>query len=150
MARGGATGIALAAAMLTVGCGSSSDPDRALACSMVLRDQWVEVRSEWNPRGIPTRRLTPEDRARVRDDRLWRTLVPGPEFEANRAAACGGRARSDMRALAVSRDGQWARAEFVQQYQAEICLARREGERWRERECDITMIADPEMEIPSG
>lgn len=110
---------------------------------MVLQGQWVKAPSDFKRQGVPVRRLMDEDRAKVRDSRLWRTLAPDPQFDANRDAACGGPAANHMRALAVSQDGEWARAEFESVDQAETCLARRDGGRWRERECDITMIADP-------
>jgi hypothetical protein len=48
-----------------------------------------------------------------------------------------------MGSLAISPDERWARVVFRSPYQEETCLARREGDGWQERECDITMIADP-------
>lgn len=129
------------ALLLLSGC-SEEVSDDALACSLALRGGWLKAPSEFNPRGVPARRLSPEDRQRMRDSRLWRTLSPSDGFINDAAKVCGAPV-SETGAIAVSKDGAWARVVFRSPYQEETCLARRDGTVWRERECDITMIADP-------
>ena len=134
----------LAAALLSAaaaGC-TGEPPDDALACSIASADGWRKAYSPWNPQGVKARRLSPEDSARMRDSRLWRPLAPSAAFTANPGKACSTTTR-DVGELAVSRDGLWARATFRSPNEEEMCLARREGTLWVERECEITMISDP-------
>ena len=133
----------VAAILLSLAAGCAGEPtDDDLACSIASADGWKKAASPWNPQSVKARRLSPEDSARMRDGRLWRPLAPGAAFGANPGAACGTLTR-EVGELAVSRDGLWARAVFRSPNQEETCLARREGVLWIERECEITMIADP-------
>ena len=139
---------AAAAALLLAGCSGEAEDDDALACS--ITSNWVTVRGEFQPRGQKSQRLSPEERRLVNDSRVWRPLAQGR----NGASSCEA-PRRPMEDLKVSRDGQWAVADFPNQWSVERCLARREGDRWVQRECDVVVHIEPVVEhlpepSPSG
>ena len=135
---------AAAFALLALGCSDEAADDAALACSITTN--WIMTRGEFQPQGQKSQRLSPEDRRLVNDSRAWRPLAT----PRNGKGPCQVRERS-FEKLKVSRDGQWAVADFSDEWSTERCLARRRGERWVQRECDTVAHYEPVIPpVPEG
>jgi hypothetical protein len=130
---------AAAAALLLAGCSGKAADDDALACS--ITSNWVTVLGEFQPRGKKSRRLSAEERRLVNDSAAWRPLT-----QSRHGASSCGPPRRAFENLKVSRDGQWAVADFPSEWSVERCLARRAGDRWVQRECDVVVHIEPVLQ----
>ena len=128
--------------MLAAGCGGQAADDDAIACSMASVDGWVKAPLDFAPQGRKSRRLSAEDRRLATDSRQWRQLRSGTQFIDDPQRFCGATVR-DVGPLQVSKDGQWALARFPGEWSVDECLARRERDRWIERECDTVVHIEP-------